>query len=326
MDPPLCTAHYAAFGRPLEVAVLLDRSCAMRARFDGATATGPTDPEGRWGAVAAALESAGLDTTVAAWSLAFSPEDPTMCAHSGELAIYPEPYSGELFPDLLSVAGETPFETCSADMSEAPIEATLGALNGSKEIGASGEPLLLVIAAGAPSCGATTTTLEDAAALTAYDMVVLALAPDATAAPLLQSLAIADEAGERPNYHEVASAAEVAPELEAILASRRSCAVDLFSDSDTSIENEEDLRVWIDGELVESDPDEGWLLTFDGAITLNGALCDRYRAGDIQRIEASLGCDEAVCVVVDPDEEGQGLESCDGLDNDCDELVDESCI
>ena len=323
--PSGCTAHYAAFRRPLEVAVLLDRSCAMQARFDGTMASGPTDPEGRWFAAVDALEAAGIDPTVSAWSLVMSPEEAASCTMSGELAIYPEPYSGELFTDVLEAAGESPFDVCAAGTSEVPIEAALGALNGSEDIGATNEPVIVVIAAGAPSCGSTAETLEEAAANTPFDLVVLSLAPDATAAPLLESLALPDEEGLRPGYVAVESAADLSTQLNEVLAARRSCTVDLVSDADIPVTDEEELRVWVDGELVPQDPEDGWVLSFDGGITFNGPICDGLRAGTISRIEASSGCDEHVCVAVDADDEGEGEESCDGLDNDCDMVVDESC-
>lgn len=326
VDQVACTAHFAAFRRPIEVAVVLDRTCAMQMRFDGTTpASGPTDLDGRWGAVAAALEAAGMDLSIAGWSLVLTPEDPTMCALTGELAIVAEPYSGESMSEVLGAAGASPFDICASGSSEVPLEAALGVVNGSDDVGTLSDPLVLLIAAGVPGCGSTATSLEDAAASTPYDLTVLALAPDDTAGPLLESLALPDEAGLRASYRVAASASEVGPLIQEILEERQSCVLDLVSDSYVPVMDEAELRVWVDGEPIDNDADEGWVVSFDGSITLNGSLCARLRAGDVLRVAASLGCDENVCVVIDPDETGQGEEACDGLDNDCDDIVDENC-
>lgn len=324
--PGACMARYSGFRRSLEVAVILDRSCAMTDRFDGSAASGPDDAEGRWNAVAGALTDAGMDTArVEGWSLLFAPEDPTMCDPSGELAIAAEPYSGEQLGDVLSAAGATPFDACASGMSELPLEASLGVIADSPDVGTVSDPLLIVIAAGAPSCGSTTTSLEIAAGDVPYDLAVLALAPDDTATPLLESIVVPDELGMRPGYHVATSAAEVSTELDAIIDAHDDCVIDLVSNDDVPIEDESMLHVWVDGEAVEPDPDQGWAWADEGAITLNGALCDRLHAGDITRIEGSLGCDEEQCVAIAPDENGDGDEACDGLDNDCDDAVDENC-
>lgn len=298
----LCSARYSVGRRQREVVVVLDRSCAMRARFDGAMGTGPDDLESRWGAVRAALAAASGDAQVAGWGLSVFPETATSCEVTA-MSVEPSPANASELTAALESADA--FTLCPDATSEVPLEAGLTAVLASKQIGSTGEPLVIVIAAGAPTCGATAETLS-ALGTSFRQVVVLGLAPDVASAPLLESV------GE---LRSITSAAEVAGALDGAIAEHgSSCVLELEGPLATDAEQ---LRVWVDGELVAADPDEGWSYGTDMTIALNGALCDALNEGAISRVDVALGCDERRCVASD--------EACDGLDNDCDDTVDEEC-
>ncbi|MDQ3034211.1 MAG: hypothetical protein M3Y87_17515 [Myxococcota bacterium] len=314
VDGPIageCTARYAVARRLPEVVLVLDRSCAMRGAFAGGDASGPADPGGRWDAMRAALD-ARLVAGSASWGLVLAPDEPTSC-EAPLLRTAPGPGSREAIGETLAQDGVVdPFALCpSGSGVEVPLEGALATLADADPFTVEG-PLVLIIAAGTPTCGATTDSLAaEVAGLVdlGVDIAVLALSPD----PTLR--AIADAAGGHGSYQEATSAAEVDAALDAILDARASCVLDLVG---SPTPDPERLRVWIDGVELPADPEEGFSFDASDAITLNGSACTRLREGAITRIGAAVGCDAPACVP-------RG-ETCDGLDDDCDDRVDEDCL
>lgn len=320
---PACTDAYAVARRRPELVLVVDRSCAMRGRFDGTgDASGPDDPAGRWRVIVDVLSALADTPRVSGFGLVLYPEDASACTEPA-MRVTPGPGSAAELAAQLSMDGVDPFAICSGGASEVALEGALTTVGISEDLGATGEPFVLVIASGTPSCGSTNDSLLAAEALTtelSTEVAVLALAPDATGAPMLEALAASGGAPRPegpPSYYEASSADEVRSVIEGLLAERESCVLDLVNGPpgpDPSM-----LRVWVDGMPIDPDPDEGWSFSAaDDAIALNGTLCERLRAGELQRIEAAVGCDAPTCVARE--------ETCDSLDDDCDGTIDEDCL
>ena len=304
-DGEHCAARYALARRRPELAIVLDRSCAMRARFDGSMATGPDDPAGRWGATRAALDEVLRSGAISGAGLVLTPDEPGSC-EVGSMRVEPGPGSIDATRSTLAMDRVVdPFALCESGPAALSLQAALGALAASESLGATGEPLVLVITADAPACGESASSLADAVSAIGVDVAVLGLSADASA--LLDGL----DADVRMASH----ASEVGAALGAIADEHASCVLDLVG---PPLAHPEALRVWVDGHQVAADADEGWAPVLgEDAIVLNGSLCERLVAGALGRIDAAVGCEEPRCV---PREE-----ACDGLDDDCDTRVDEGC-
>ena len=303
-----CTGRYAVTRRRPEVIVVLDRSCAMRAVLasPATNASGASDPTGRWGATVSALQAAVTGTPATGWGLVMLPSDPTSCT-IGALDVPPGP--GTAMTSALRATDASPFSICSGDASELPLEPALVEAVNDASIGTTGMPFVLVIAAGAPSCGSTTDSLRAAAGDLGFDMAVIGLAPDADAATLLQSLV------PEGRYHAVTDAAGLETAVTTEIAGAANCILDLAT---AASPDGTALRVWADGTAVPADPDQGFSYSpSDGSITLNGGFCTRLSANAIHEIDVAVGCDVRRCVPT--------TEICDGLDNDCNGHVDEGC-
>lgn len=68
------------------------------------------------------------------------------------------------------------------------------------------------------------------------------------------------------------------------------CSIDLDAPPDDSSQ----VNVYFDGELVPSDPDDGWSWDGDTRIQVNGDACARLEAGDVIDARVVFGCDTVV--------------------------------
>jgi hypothetical protein len=292
---------------------MLDRSCAMRERFGGGAATGPEDPEGRWGATRTALLSMAESRSISGLGLMFAPDDPMSCEPPAP-RFMPGPGSTAAFAELLASSGVIdPFSVCASGSAEYPLEGALKSI-ASADPFANEDPLVLLFTAGAPSCGSTSESLNTSVvALTelGVDIAVFGLSSE----PLTNDLATA--AGSRARQFAITTPESLQSTLRELLSERESCVFDLVGGPPSPDPSE--LRVFVDDTEIDADPDQGF--SFDpsaDALTLNGALCDRLLGSEISRIRVGIGCDDPACVAQ--------VEACDGLDDDCDDRVDEDCL
>jgi hypothetical protein len=68
------------------------------------------------------------------------------------------------------------------------------------------------------------------------------------------------------------------------------CSIDLDAPPDDPAQ----VNVYFDGELVPSDPDNGWSWDGDTRILVNGDACTRLEAGDVIDARVVFGCDTVV--------------------------------
>ena len=126
-------------------------------------------------------------------------------------------------------------------------------------------------------------TLEAIAAASAagYRVYVVGIGPSVGN---LDSFAVA---GGTSHYYPANSAAELAAALAAISNAVASCTFTMQEQPP----DPDNVAVYLDGELVAKDPDNGWSFgTTTQTVMLNGTACDLVTSGSASRVQVLFGC------------------------------------
>jgi hypothetical protein len=327
-------AGFAVEAMPTNVLIVFDRSCSMRRLADSPDefGYGPEDSRTRWHvareAVRRLTESA---PAVVRWGLEVFPPVLAGCGVLPSVDVAPAAYSSGSIMAVLEEGTVQPFEYCGAagapggpQPAETPTaEAIQAASNAPSMVSpeGGGESVILLVTDGEASCGATADSLGNAAAQ-AYAFGVSTAVVGFSGGvrsgfgpEMLESMAASGgmpRSGGPPSYYYAESGAELDAVFAEIVAEAVSCTFAL----DGTPPDADLLYVFANDDALG---DGEW--TYDAGtntITLVGAACDRLASGEIERLDVTYGCPEPVCTPT--------AEVCDGLDNDCDDEVDESCV
>jgi hypothetical protein len=323
-------------GTPPAVLIVFDRSCSMRRRVDDATmfASGPEDPLSRWFVAREAVRTmiARFPSRVN-WGLLTFPGVLQGCGEVPPVAVQPAPGVGDMVMANLMSSEVQPYTYCTPPSGSPPgmqpqQTPTSDALAAARAVPALSDPsrqrFVILITDGGASCGETESSLGTQTSSIRDEVAPVAVigfsseAETPTAGPLLEAIAAnggLPRPGAPPSYYHADTGAELEALLDALVSAALPCTFALSeAPPDPTM-----LRVATeDGPLAE-DPVDGW--TYDAAsmsLVLHGAACDHIRDGTTTRIDAAYGCPVPACTPVP--------EACDGLDNDCNGLVDDDCL
>ena len=313
---------------PPNVLVVIDRSCSMRRTItDGEFGAGPEDPTTRWNIAREAVRRlTERYPTRVRWGLMAYPSALEGCAKAPDPQVVPASGTAAALYTALQTDDVQPFHWC--DMGpiqphQTPTGAALEAALLLPELnGAERDDFVVLITDGAASCGESDASMTDvgsrlqAAGIRTAVIGFGAETTAGTAATMLEALALAgglaDPSGP-PSYYQAADGAALDTVLDAIVFPSIPCTFGLLeTPPDPSL-----LHVFANG--VELSAGTEW--SYDAstnAITLLGDTCTDLRRGDITRLSVLYGCATPTCTPRD--------EACNGLDDDCDDNVDEACL
>jgi hypothetical protein len=311
--------------RAPNVMVILDRSCSMRRRVDmpGEFGTGPDDPRTRWNqAASAVLSLVRADETRIFWGLMAFPDSREGCGDDVSAEVLPMPRAGDAIETELARNRIQPFGLCGTP--EQPAETpTMFALRAARDmpelLTEERESFAILIADGGASCGHTRDDLERVAGAMLDRGIPTAVIGFTTGGTVetLEGVATAGglpAPGGPPSSYIADDRASLDTVLGEILERVVSCTLPLASSPP-----DEEIFVYVDGTELAEGMDDGWTYDMDAnAITLHGTTCTDLQRGDITRVEVTFGCPPSAC---EP-----RAEVCNGLDEDCDDRVDEDCL
>ncbi|GAB5543305.1 MAG: hypothetical protein SangKO_030650 [Sandaracinaceae bacterium] len=326
-----CGGEAVAFDyRPPNVLLIFDRSCSMRRVLDGSDfGAGPEDPATRWNvAREAVLGLLGRFPTRVFWGLMAFPDPREGCGMPVDAEVPPGPGAAAAIDAELRSDAIQPFGLCGPDNTDTTTQprqtptadALTSAMGLSELMDPMRESFALVVTDGGVSCGVSDSelsTLTESLRMAGIPTAVIGFATG-SAESSLEAIASAgglpNPAGP-PSYYVAESRADLDTVFDEIASRVVSCDLALSStppDPDALFVNVNDMP-------LANDATDGW--SYDAAsntLTLNGASCDQLRRGDIRRISISFGCAPTPC---EPQPE-----VCNGLDEDCDDIVDEMCL
>lgn len=315
---------------PPNVLVVIDRSCSMRRTVtDGEFGTGPEDPTTRWNIAREAVRrlTERFPTRVR-WGLMAFPQALEGCGMPPIAQVTPAAGTAEATYAALLTSDVEPFHWCDMGDIQPHQTPTGDALEAALMLpelsDASRERFVILLTDGAASCGendASMTEIGGRLRAAGIPTAVIGFGSETTsgtAATMLDALAVAGGLANPsgpPSYYLASDGASLDTVLDAIVLPSIPCSFSLDSvPPDPSL-----LHVFAgDVELVRDDPN-GW--SYDAgtnSITLLGTACEDLRRAVTTRLSVLYGCAVPTCTP-------RG-EVCDGLDDDCDDRVDEDCL
>lgn len=325
-----------ALVRP-DVLLVLDRSCSMR-RLSPQVAgvdfgTGPTDARTRWAQVRGAIDT--LFSSARGrfdWGVMPFPPPRGACG-SAAVVTRPAPGAESAIRTYIDTTEIQPFGLCGLDNSDTttqprqtPTGEAIMALSGDSAWSVPAKPrFAILLTDGGDSCSGSPESLGAiVASLRAMGVLTMVIGfSEETEVPAARAMleamgaagGLAPTAGGMMSYYQATDAASLDAALAEFVRRTTSCQFALTSTPPTDT-----IFVAANGVLL-SEGDDGFRYdTSTHEVTLTGTACRALRDGTTTRLDVSYGCPPPPDCVPDP------VESCNRLDDDCDDLVDEGGV